>query len=113
MVKEYHLAADGIFTIAYIPGDKNKFVKIDDGYLISYGLNFWGQPYISIAQTIACKYPLFSKYVNHIKITKIENNTEKVLRMYIETTLKKYNKLMSKLKNDFEQKKLDEIMSDF
>ena len=111
MIKEYGLETDE-WGRSHIPGDNNKFLKLD-GWLLTYGLTMHGNPYISVAQTISCKYIKYASYVNFVRFIKMDDNTEKILRMYIETTIRRYKKIMMRLKNDYEQEKLNQVQEDF
>lgn len=56
-----------------------------------------------------------------IKVQLWENKTyfhaneglEKALRMYIEVVMRRYEKLMKKLKAEYEQNRLDKLQEDF
>ena len=105
LVEDYHLelhySKEANLYSTRIPGDQNQFVTLA-GSLLSFGYLFGTEPYLMVAQTISRK-----KY----KIN--SEGLEKALRMYIEVVMRRYEKLMKKLKTEYEQSRLDKIQEDF
>lgn len=117
MADEFHLKTNENFEgycTSNLPGDQNKFVKIDN-YVMSYGIDGFRKPYINVAQSISYKNKNLIYYTDHLKISdwKVDDNIENVLRMYLGIIQRKYDKILKQLKADYEQKRLEKISEDF
>lgn len=117
MADEFHLRTNENFEgycTSNFPGDQNQFVKMDN-YVMTYGFDGFSKPYINVAQSISHKNKDLIYYTNYLKISdwKVDDNTEKVLRRYLDIIQRKYNKILKQLKADYIQKRLDEIREDF
>lgn len=112
LVEDYHLdvhySKEANLYSTSIPGDQNQFVKLA-GSLLSFGYLFGTDPYIVVAQTISSR----NFYTNTLVYNRNSDGLEKALRMYIEVVMRKYEKLMKKLKTEYEQSRLDKIQEDF
>lgn len=112
LVEDYHLdvhySKEANLYSTSIPGDQNQFVKLA-GSLLSFGYLFGTDPYIVVAQTISSK----NFYTNTLVYNRNSDGLEKALRMYIEVVMRRYEKLMKKLKTEYEQSRLDKIQEDF
>lgn len=112
LVEDYHLELSYYKEInlysTRIPGDQNQFVKLG-GSLLSFGYLFGTVPYLMVAQTISRK----NCYTNNLVYKINTEGLEKALRMYIEDVMRKYEKLMKKLKTEYEQSRLDKLQEDF
>lgn len=113
LVEDYHLevhySKESNLYSTRIPGDQNQFVKLA-GSLLSLGYMFGTTvPFIVVAQTISSR----NFYTNTLLYNKNSDGLEKALRMYIEVVMRKYEKKMKMLKEEYEQKRLDKIQEDF
>ena len=112
LVEDYHLdvhySKEANLYSTRIPGDQNQFVTLA-GSLLSFGYLFGTNQYIVVAQTISNK----NFYTNNLVYNKNSDGLEKALRMYIEVVMRKYEKLMKKLKAEYEQSRLDKLQEDF
>lgn len=112
LVEDYHLdlsySKEANLYSTRIPGDQNQFVKLA-GSLLSFGYLFGTNQYIVVAQTISSK----NFYTNTLVYNKNSDGLEKALRMYIEVVMRKYEKMMKRLKEEYEQKRLEKISEDF
>jgi len=112
LVEDYHLdvhySKEANLYSTSIPGDQNQFVKLA-GSLLSFGYLFGTDPYIVVAQTISSR----NFYTNTLVYNRNSDGLEKALRMYIEVVMRKYEKLMKKLKTEYEQKRLEKLSEDF
>lgn len=112
LVEDYHLELSyykevNLYSTS-IPGDQNQFVKLG-GSLLSFGYLFGTVPYLMVAQTISRK----NCYTNNLVYKINTEGLEKALRMYIEVVMRKYEKLMKKLKTEYEQSRLNKLKEDF
>ena len=112
LVDDYHLELhyskeDNLYSTR-IPGDQNQFVQLA-GSLLSFGYMFGTDPYLMVAQTISRK----NFYTNNLVYKINSEGLEKALRMYIEVVMRRYEKLMKKLKTEYEQSRIDKIQEDF
>lgn len=112
LVEDYHLelhySKEANLYSTRIPGDQNQFVTLA-GSLLSFGFLFGTDPYLVVAQTISRK----NFYTNTLVYKINSEGLEKALRMYIEVVMRRYEKLMKKLKTEYEQKRLEKISEDF
>ena len=112
LVEEYHLelnySKEANLYSTRIPGDQNQFVKLA-GSLLSLGYMFGTDQFIVVAQTISRK----NFYTNTLVYNRNSEGLEKALRMYIEVVMRKYEKMMKKLKEEYEQSRIDKIQEDF
>lgn len=112
LVEEYHLelnySKEANLYSTRIPGDQNQFVKLA-GSLLSLGYMFGTDQFIVVAQTISRK----NFYTNTLVYNRNSEGLEKALRMYIEVVMRRYEKLMKKLKTEYEQSRIDKIQEDF
>lgn len=112
LVDDYHLelhySKEANLYSTRIPGDQNQFVTLA-GSLLSFGYLFGTDPYLVVAQTISRK----NFYTNTLVYKINSKGLEEALRMYIEVVMRKYEKLMKKLKTEYEQKRLKKIREDF
>lgn len=112
LVEDYHLdvnySKEANLYSTRIPGDQNKFVSLG-GSLLSFGYMFGTDPFIVVAQTISNK----NFYTNTLVYNRNSDGLEKALRMYIEVVMRKYEKKMKMLKEEYEQSRLDKIQEDF
>lgn len=112
LVEDYHLdvhySKESNLYLTSIPGDQNQFVTLA-GSLLSFGYLFGTDPYIMVAQTISRK----NFYTNTLVYNKNFDGLEKALRMYIEVVMRKYEKMMKRLKEEYEQKRLEKLSEDF
>lgn len=112
LVEDYHLelhySKEANLYSTRIPGDQNQFVTLA-GSLLSFGYLFGTEPYLMVAQTISRK----NFYTNNLVYKINSEGLEKALRMYIEVVMRRYEKLMKKLKAEYEQSRLDKIQEDF
>ncbi len=112
LVEDYHLELhynqDINLYSTCIPGDKNQFVRLA-GSLLSFGYQYGTEPFIVVAQTISNK----NFYTKTLAYKRNSEGLEKALRMYIEIVMRKYEKMMKKLKAEYEQNRLDKIQEDF
>ena len=112
LVEDYHLdvhySKEANLYSTRIPGGQNQFVTLA-GSLLSFGYLFGTNQYIVVAQTISNK----NFYTNNLVYNKNSDGLEKALRMYIEVVMRKYEKLMKKLKAEYEQSRLDKLQEDF
>ena len=112
LVEDYHLdvnySKEANLYSTRIPGDQNKFVSLG-GSLLSFGYMFGTDPFIVVAQTISNK----NFYTNTLVYNRNSEGLEKALRMYIEVVMRKYEKKMKMLKEEYEQSRLDKIQEDF
>ena len=112
LVEDYHLDVhyfkEANLYLTSIPGDQNQFVTLA-GSLLSFGYLFGTDPYIMVAQTISRK----NFYTNTLVYNKNSDGLEKTLRMYIEVVMRKYEKMMKRLKEEYEQKRLEKLSEDF
>lgn len=112
LVEDYHLELHynqevNLYTTR-IPGDQNQFVRLA-GSLLSFGYQYGTDPFIVVAQTISKK----NFYTNTLAYKRNSEGLEKALRMYIEVVMRKYEKMMKKLKAEYEQSRLDKMQEDF
>lgn len=112
LVEDYHLdvhySKEANLYSTSIPGDQNQFVTLA-GSLLSFGYLFGTDPYLMVAQTISRK----NFYTNNLVYNKNSDGLEKALRMYIEVVMRKYEKMMKRLKEEYEQKRLEKLSEDF
>lgn len=112
LVEDYHLdvhySKEANLYSTSIPGDQNQFVTLA-GSLLSFGYLFGTDPYLMVAQTISRK----NFYTNTLVYNKNSDGLEKALRMYIEVVMRKYEKMMKMLKEEYEQKRLEKLREDF
>lgn len=112
LVEDYHLdvhySKEANLYSTSIPGDQNQFVTLA-GSLLSFGYLFGTDPYLMVAQTISRK----NFYTNTLVYNKNSDGLEKALRMYIEVVMRKYEKMMKRLKEEYEQKRLEKLREDF
>ena len=112
LVEDYHLdvnySKEANLYSTRITGDQNKFVSLG-GSLLSFGYMFGTDPFIVVAQTISNK----NFYTNTLVYNRNSEGLEKALRMYIEVVMRKYEKKMKMLKEEYEQSRLDKIQEDF
>lgn len=112
LVDDYHLelhySKEANLYSTRIPGDQNKFVTLA-GSLLSFGYLFGTDPYLMVAQTISRK----NFYTNNLVYKINSEGLEKALRMYIEVVMRKYEKMMKRLKEEYEQKRLEKLNEDF
>lgn len=112
LVEDYHLelnySKEANLYSTRIPGDQNKFVKLA-GSLLSFGYLFGTDQFIVVAQTISNK----NFYTNTLVYNRNSDGLEKALRMYIEVVMRKYEKMMKKLKAEYEQERITNIQKDF
>lgn len=112
LVEDYHLdvnySKEANLYSTRITGDQNKFVSLG-GSLLSFGYMFGTDPFIVVAQTISNK----NFYTNTLVYNRNSEGLEKALRMYIEIVMRKYEKKMKMLKEEYEQSRLDKIQEDF
>ena len=112
LVEDYHLevhySKEANLYSTSIPGDQNQFVKLA-GSLLSFRYQYGTDPFIVVAQTISKK----NFYTNTLIYKRNSEGLEKALRMYIEVVMRRYEKLMKKLKTEYEQSRLDKLQEDF
>ena len=112
LVEDYHLelnySKEANLYSTRIPGDQNKFVRLA-GSLLSFGYLFGTDQFIVVAQTISKK----NFYTNTLVYNQNSEGLEKALRMYIEVVMRKYEKMMKKLKAEYEQERITKIQKDF
>ena len=112
LVEDYHLELHSFkeanLYLTRIPGDQNKFVRLA-GSLLSLNYKYETAPYIVVAQTISRK----NFYTKTLTYKRNSEGLEKALRMYIEVVMRKYEKMMKKLKEEYEQSRIDKISEDF
>lgn len=112
LVEDYHLevhySKDVNLYTTRIPGDQNKFIRLA-GSLLSFGYQYGTDPFIVVAQTISNK----NFYTKTLAYKRNSEGLEKALRMYIEVVMRKYEKMMKKLKAEYEQERMDKIQEDF
>ena len=112
LVEDYHLelhySKDANLYSTRIPGDQNQFVTLA-GSLLSFGYLFGTDPFIVVAQTISRK----NFYTNTLAYHRNFDGLKKAIRMYIEVVMRKYEKMMKKLKSEYEQSRIDKIQEDF
>ena len=112
LVEDYHLelnySKEANLYSTRIPGDQNQFVKLA-GSLLSLGYMFGTDQFIVVAQTISRK----NFYTNTLVYNKNSDGLEKALRMYIEVVMRRYEKMMKRLKEEYEQKRLEKLSEDF
>ena len=112
LVEDYHLevhySKESNLYSTSIPGAQNQFVKLV-GSLLSFGYLFGTDPYIVVAQTISSK----NFYTNTLVYNRNSDGLEKDLRMYIEVVMRKYEKMMKRLKEEYEQKRLEKLSEYF
>lgn len=112
LVEDYHLelhySKEANLYSTRIPGDQNQFVKLA-GSLLSLGYMFGTDQFIVVAQTISRK----NFYTNNLVYKINSEGLEKALRMYIEVVMRRYEKLMKKLKAEYEQSRLEKLKKDF
>lgn len=112
LVKDYHLELHynqevNLYTTR-IPGDRNKFVVLG-GSLLSFCYQYGTEPFLVVAQTISNK----NFYTNTLSYKRNSEGLEKALRTYIEVVMRKYKKMMKKLKAEYEQSRLNKMNEDF
>ena len=105
---EFHYSKEANLYTTRIPGDQNKFVTLA-GSLLSFGYMFGTDPFIVVAQTISKK----NFYTNTLVYNRNSEGLEKALRMYIEVVMRRYEKMMKKLKTEYEQERIYKIQEDF
>lgn len=112
LVDDYHLelhySKEANLYSTRIPGDQNQFVTLA-GSLLSFGYLFGTDPYLVVAQTISRK----NFYTNTLVYKRNSDGLEKALRMYIEVVMRRYEKLIKKLKEEYEQSRITKIQEDF
>lgn len=114
---EFHLNTNEHFGGIYmsnLPDDQNSFARFDN-YVMAYGEDAFREPYINVAQSISCKRKTMIYYTNYLKISgyKVDDNTEKVIRRYLDDIQRKHDKILKQLKANYEQKRLEKLNEDF
>lgn len=105
---EFHYSKEANLYTTSIPGDQNQFVRLA-GSLLSLGYLFGTDTFIVVAQTISRK----NFYTNTLVYNRNSEGLEKALQMYIEVVMRRYEKLMKKLKEEYEQNRITKISEDF
>lgn len=112
LVEDYHLelhySKEANLYSTRIPGDQNQFVKLA-GSLLSLSYLFGTDTFIVVTQTISKN----NFYTNTLAYSRNSEGLEKALRMYIEVVMRRYEKKMKRLKEEYEQRRITKIQEDF